>query len=165
VCLWTLCAVDFSKFLPRSGFQHQMRRLVVDCVRHGGTGLARSLPDRSVTSTSSSSCWVLISLSLAAGIPCLFFYVLYTHRRVLRNPAVSQKFGFLYEVSVGGFGLLSCLLADLRVLRLCLLQAFDGGCWWFELADMGHKLFLTGVSTLLPSRFVCSRSVLCLVCR
>jgi hypothetical protein len=38
-----------------------------------------------------------------AGIPSLFFYVLYKHRNCLQNILVTQRFGFLYEVSAVAF--------------------------------------------------------------
>jgi len=60
------------------------------------------------------------------GIPTLFFTVLYRNRKKLTTPDVLTKYGFMYE-------------------------AYSAKFWFFELADMANKLFLTSIIIFFPN--------------
>lgn len=54
------------------------------------------------------------------GIPTLYFILLYRNRHKLSEDKMIRRFGFLYH-------------------------AYYKDNWWFEIADMGHKLFMTSI--------------------
>jgi len=59
------------------------------------------------------------------GVPAFFLTMLLKYRRKFNDPGVRLQLGFLYD----GFGATT---------------------WWFELADMLHKLILTSLLAFLP---------------
>lgn len=61
------------------------------------------------------------------GIPAFFFFMLWRYRRQdrLQEPGIRAELGFLYE-------------------------SYDTGLWWFEMADMLHKLITTSLIAFLP---------------
>lgn len=60
------------------------------------------------------------------GIFVLFAAVLVKYERRLNDMEVMIQFGFIYG-------------------------AYQRSCWWFELLDMSHKLFMTSIVSLIPS--------------
>ena len=60
------------------------------------------------------------------GIPVFFFVLLRTNRHMLRDKRIEAQLGFLYA-------------------------GYTGQCWWFELVDTAHKLFVTSILAFFPS--------------
>jgi hypothetical protein len=73
------------------------------------------------------------------GIPIGFFVLLYRKRHVLSDDEVLQTNGFLY-------------------------QAYHIDMWWFELADMATKLFLTSIIGFFSADYQMPVGICYLVC-
>lgn len=70
---------------------------------------------------------IFVTLVYPLGIPAAMFYLIRRKRQEdrLRDPATLLSYGFLYE-------------------------AYQPSLWWFEVADMGNKLFLVSLVTFFP---------------
>jgi len=62
------------------------------------------------------------------GIPAFLFYMLYQYRKRLDEPGVRAQLGFLFD-------------------------GFHHEYWWFEIADMIHKLTLVSLLAFFPVKF------------
>eukprot|EP00808_Paulinella_micropora_P032171 g2190.t1 len=68
------------------------------------------------------------------GIPAFFLYLLLRYRNRLNQPDIQAQLGFLY-------------------------QAYSHKAWWFELADMCHKLVLTSLVAFFHESFQMSAAM------
>jgi len=70
---------------------------------------------------------VFMILLYPIGIPAVFFGFIYRYKRVRRlvEPGIRLQLGFLYE-------------------------AYNDDMWWFEMADMMHKLAMTSLIAFFP---------------
>merc|ERR1712046_51693 len=72
--------------------------------------------------------WIgsLFALLFPVGIPAQFLTLLYRHQRKgrLQDPEVVARFGFLYA-------------------------KYEPNCWWWECAQLGHRLLLSSVMMFL----------------
>lgn len=59
------------------------------------------------------------------GIPVVYLGILWISRKKLHLVKNRASLGLLYD-------------------------AYEHDCWWFEMADMGHKLFMTGLIVFIP---------------
>jgi len=69
---------------------------------------------------------IIALLVYPIGVPALFGGIIWTHRKHLAVPTIRLKYGFLYD-------------------------AYTDRSWWFELVDMGNKLFMTSILAFFPS--------------
>lgn len=71
---------------------------------------------------------IFFTLVFPVGIPLLFMFLMYTRRHNLHRPEVLVKLGFLYA-------------------------AYFEDAWWFEIADILHKLALTSLLVFAPLNY------------
>jgi len=89
--------------------------------------------------TSEYNAWAamaaIFTLIYPIGIPAFFFWMLWRYRDRLDEPGVRGQLGFLYD-------------------------AYERDYWYFEMIDMGHKLFVTSLLAFFPTALQMSMGLL-----